>query len=111
LSDPDIIQQMQDKHPVRMKQIGPEVYTYVPEEEAEPKVGKFLGKLNNDAAPGPAGMRNTHLKMLMGAFAPRAAETAIGHLENFITDMANDKRPPWFMQAMQGAYLMAIIKP
>jgi hypothetical protein len=93
-----------------MKQIGPEIYTYVSEEEVERQVDKFLGQLSNDAAPGPAGLRNTHLKMWMGPFASKAAETAIGHLEDFITDMANDKMPPWFMQAMQGADLMAIIK-
>ena len=101
---------MQEKHPVRVKQIGPEMYTYVPEEEVALKVDTLLGKLSNDAAPGPAGLRNTHLKMWMRAFAPEAAETAIGHLEDFITDMANDKMPPWFMQAMHGADPMAIIK-
>jgi hypothetical protein len=35
--------------------------------------------------------------MWMGAFAPDATETDIGHLEDFITDMANDKMPPWCM--------------
>ena len=97
LSDPEIIQQMQNKHPVCLKQIGPEVYTYVPEEEVKLRVGKLLGKLNNDAASGPAGLRNTHLKMWMGAFTLEVAETAIEHLEKFITDMGNDKMPPWFM--------------
>ena len=86
------------------------MYTYVPEEGVALKVDTFLGKLSNDAAPGLAGLRNTHLKKWMGAFALEAAETAILHMEDFITDMANDKMPPWFMQAMQGADLIAIIK-
>ena len=54
LSYPEIILKMQDKHPVLRKQIGPEVYTYVPVEEVELKVDEFLCKLNNDAAPGTA---------------------------------------------------------
>jgi hypothetical protein len=37
--------------------------------------------------------------MWMGFFAPEAAETSIGHLEDIITDMANDKMPPWYMHA------------
>ena len=55
LRDPEIIQQMHDKHHVRLKQIGPDVYTRASsEEEVELKVDKTLGKLSNDAAPGPA---------------------------------------------------------
>jgi hypothetical protein len=46
----------------------------------------------------------------MGVFAPASANTAIQHLEDFIIDMVKDKLPPWFMQAMQGADLLAIIK-
>jgi len=51
-----------------------------------------------------------HIKMWMGAFAPASADTAIQHLEAFITDMAKDKLPPWFMHVMQGADLLAIVK-
>jgi len=36
-------------------------------------------------------------------------ETIIENLEDFITDMVNDRLPPWFMQAMQGADMMAIV--
>ena len=100
LSDHEILQQMQDTHPVRIMQIEPDIYTFLPEEEVELKVDKILGKLNNEASPRPAGLRNTHVEMWMGAFAPASAETTIQYLENFITDMANDKLPPWFMQAM-----------
>ena len=32
------------------------------------------------------------------------------HLELLISDMANDKMPPWFTQAMQGADLLALAK-
>ena len=110
LSDPELIHQMHDKHPVKVKQIKPDMYTFVLEEEVVLKVDKILGNLSNDAAHRPAGLRNTHLKMWMGAFAPALADTAIQNLEDFITDMANDMLPPWFMQAMQAADLLAIIK-
>jgi hypothetical protein len=55
-------------------------------------------------------MRKTHVKMLMGAFAPESAETAIEHLKDFITYIANDRLPPWFMHGMQEADLLEIIK-
>jgi hypothetical protein len=63
IRDLEIIHQMQDKHHVRLKQIGPDKYAFIPEEEVELKVDKILGKLSNDAAPGPAGLRNAHVKM------------------------------------------------
>ena len=74
------------------------------------KVDNILGKLNNEAAHGPAKLRNTHVMVCMGAFAPESVETAIKHLEDFIIDMANVRLPPWFMHAMQGADMLAIIK-
>ena len=101
---------MLDKHPVRLKQIGPDVFTFVPEEVVVLKVDKILGKLSNEAAHEPAGPRNIYVKMEMGVFAPGSADTAIEHLEDLISDMANDELPPWFMHAMQGADMMAIIK-
>jgi len=101
---------MADKHPVRIKQIGPDMYTFVLVEAVTLKLGKILGKLSNDAAPGPTRLRNNHVNMWMGAFAPDTTDEAIEHLEDLITDMANDKLPPWFMHAMHGTQLLAIIK-
>jgi hypothetical protein len=51
LSDPELIQQMHDKQPVRIRQIRPDIYTFVPEEEVVLKVDKILGKLSNETAP------------------------------------------------------------
>jgi hypothetical protein len=48
--------------------------------------------------------------MWMGAFAPVTVQVFVEHLEDLITNMANDRLPPWFMHAMQGADLLAIIK-
>jgi len=70
LRDPEILQHMWDKHPVRIREIGPDIYTFVPEELVVLKVEKILGKLKNDAALGPTGLRNSHVRMWMGAFAP-----------------------------------------
>jgi hypothetical protein len=101
---------MEDKHPVRVKQIGPDMYTFVPDEEVHLKVGKILGKLKYEAALGPCGLRSNHDRMRMGVFAPGTTDTSIENLEDLITKMANDKLPPWFMQVMQGAELLAIVK-
>jgi len=65
LSDPGLIQKMQDNYPVRITQIGPDLYTCVPEEEVGLKVDKILETLNNEVAPGPVGLRSTHLAMWM----------------------------------------------
>ncbi len=52
LSDPDIIQQMQDKqHHVKLRRIGPDAKTFEPEEVVALKLEKLLGRLNNDAVP------------------------------------------------------------
>ena len=32
LRSPEILRQMRDKHPVRVEEIGPDMYTFVPEE-------------------------------------------------------------------------------
>jgi hypothetical protein len=85
------------------------MYIFVPEEAVTLKAGKMLGKLGNDAALRPTGHRNNHMKMWMGAFAPNTTDEAIEHLEDLITDMANDRLPPWFMQAMQRAELLSKI--
>ena len=46
-----ILQQITDKHPVRIRQIGPDMYTFVPKEAISLKIEKIAGKLSNDAAP------------------------------------------------------------
>ena len=61
--NPEILKQMQDKHPLRVRQIGPDMYTFVSEESVVIKVEKILGKLNNEAALGPAGLQSSHIRM------------------------------------------------
>jgi hypothetical protein len=100
LQDPEILKKMEDKHMIRLKQIGPHMYTFVPEEEVQLKVGKILGKLKNEAAPRPCGLRNNHARMWMEVFAPASTDIAIENMEEIISDIANDKLPPLFMQAM-----------
>jgi hypothetical protein len=64
------------------------MYTFVPEAAVTLKVGKMLGKLSNDAVPGPSGLRNSHIEMWMRAFASDRVDEAIDHLEDLITNMA-----------------------
>ena len=101
---------MKKKHLARKEQIKEEHYRFQPEEEIELKVGNILHKLDMSAAPGPSGLRNGHLRLWTGVFAPPAAEEAIQHLEELLSDMTNDKLPGWFMQAVQSAELKALVK-
>jgi len=80
LRDPEILQQMRDKHAMRIREIGPDMHTLVPEEPVLLKVEQILGKLKNDAALGPTRLRNNIVRMWMGAFAPATTETTIEHL-------------------------------
>ena len=73
-------------------------------------VDKILSKLNGNAALGPSGMRNGHLRMWTRAFAPVSAESAVENLEKLGSDMANHKLPQWFMHVMHGAGLLVIVK-
>ncbi len=70
LTNPDIWEQMKAKHPERKQLIREEYFQYTPEEEIELKVGRILRKLDMNAAPGPTGLRNTHLRMWTEVFAP-----------------------------------------
>ncbi len=63
-----------------------------------------------NAAPGSSGLRNAHLRMWTGVFAPPSADEAVEHLEALLSDMANDKMPAWFMQEVQPAELMSLVK-
>jgi hypothetical protein len=83
--------QIEDKHPSRKRKIPQRAYAFQPEEELYLKLEKILPKLDVHAAPGPSGLRNGHLRIWSGVFAPEAAEEAVEHLELLISDMANDK--------------------
>ena len=74
------------------------------------KVDKILSKFDWNEALGPSGLRNGHLGLWTGAFAPLSTYTTVENLEKLISDMANDKLPPWFMQVLQGEDLQAIMK-
>ncbi len=102
--------QIRVKHPARKKKISENLYSFKPDEEFQLKLEKILPKLNMNAAPGSAGLRNSHLRPWVGVYAPPAADEAVEHLELLISDMANDKLPPWFMQAVQGEDLISFAK-
>ncbi len=63
LENPEIWAQMKSKHPARKENIKEEHYQYQPEEELELKVGNIFHKLDMNAAPGPSGLRNSHLRL------------------------------------------------
>jgi len=110
MDDIEIWNQIDDKHPARKRRITEQAYAFQPEEELQLKLEKILPKLDVHAAPGPSGLRNGHLRIWAGVFAPEAAEEAVEHLEHLISDMANDKMPAWFMRATQDAEVIALVK-
>ena len=76
----------------------------------EVRVEKILPKLDMNATPGPAGLRNGHIRIWAGVFAPPSAYEAIEWLEKLLTDMANDMMLAWCMHAIQAAELMVPVK-
>jgi len=50
------------------------------------------------------------MRLWTGVFAPPAADEAVQHLEELLSDMANYKLPGWFVQAVQSAELLALVK-
>ena len=95
-----IWEQLQRKRPERKHAISEAAFALRPEEEVEVGVKKVLPKLGMNAAPGPAGLRNGHIRIWAGAFAPHATDETIEWLENLLTDMVNDRLPACFMQAI-----------
>ena len=110
LDNPVIWEQLQRKHSERKQDISEAAFELRPEEEVEVRVEKVLPKLDMNAAPGPSGLRNGHITIWAGAFAPPSADEAIEWLEKLLTNMANAMMPAWFMQAIQAAELMALVK-
>ena len=91
LDNPVIWEQLQRKHPERKHDINEAAFALRPEEEVEVRVKKVLPKLDMNAAPGPAGLRNGHIRIWAGVFAPPSEDEAIKWLEKLLTDMANDR--------------------
>jgi hypothetical protein len=94
LNNPEILKQMPDEHPEIIRQIAPNIFNFVPEDEKQPKSREILRKLSNKATTGPTGLRNIHIKMWMGAFESKSVDNAIEHMDDLITDMANSILPP-----------------
>ena len=74
----EIWMQIEDKHPSKKREIPKGAYSFQPEEELHLKLAKILPKLDIHAAPGPSGLKNGHLRIWAGVFAPEAAEEADG---------------------------------
>jgi len=53
VNNPAVVHQLRDKHPAQTVEITSDIYDYQPEETLKLKLGKVLGKLDRNAAPGP----------------------------------------------------------
>jgi len=62
--------QIEDKHPSRKRGIPQREYSFQSEKELHLKLEKIMPKLDVHAAPDPSGLRNGHLRIWMGVFAP-----------------------------------------
>ena len=109
-ADPAVKQQMVDKHPTRQRQIGEDIYSYQTTEEVQVDISGIIAKLDPNAACGPSGLRNTHMRALQGIFAPSSAARALELMNGLATDMVNDRLDPWFMRALQASNLVALVK-
>jgi hypothetical protein len=110
LTDVGIWEQINVKPPDMKRKIPEAEWAYKPEEELQLKVDKILPKLDINAESGSRGLRNAHLRIWTGVFAPESSDEAVEHLEVMLSDMANDTMPPWFMQETQAANVIAIVK-
>ena len=110
MGSPEIIAQMQAKHPARQREISRDIYEFFADEEVQISVEKIQPKLDLNAALGSSGFWNGYLRLWTGVFAPTFTEEATEHLETLITNMTNDRTPGWFMQAMPTTDLIAIVK-
>ena len=68
--DPQVWNQISAKHPARKRRIPEAVYAFRSEEEIQLKVDKILPRLDVYATPRPSGLRNSHLRIWTGVFAP-----------------------------------------
>ena len=110
MTNQDIWNLLNVKHPERKPEVSKDSYGFKPEEEFHLKGDNILPKLDMNSALGPSRLRNSHLIIWMGVYAPPAADEAVEHLELLILDMANDEIPPWFIHAMEGTALKALAK-
>ena len=68
--DQHVWNQIAAKHLDRKRRIPEGACQYWSDEEIHLKVDKILPKLGVYAAPGPSGLRNSHLRIWTGVFAP-----------------------------------------
>ena len=50
------------------------------------KVDKILPKLDVNAAPSPGRLRNAHLRLWTGVYAPESADEAVEHMGMMLSD-------------------------
>ena len=110
MTQPVIWNQLKAKHPEKKRKIPADSYTFKPEEEFQLKLDKILPKLDMSAAPGPAGLRKSHLRLWTGVYAPPSTDEVAELLELLVSNMANDNTPPWFMQTVHAADFVALAK-
>ena len=108
---PDVISQLQAKHPDRARPIPDAAYGV----EVEPAlltldVTDVLLKLPRKSAPGPSGMRYEYLSCLVGEYAGDDARAAVEAISEVGSLWAQDKLPGWFNRVFASGRLVAANK-
>ena len=99
------------KHPARTTSLPDEVFRPVaPAERVGLDLVDRLRGLRAGVAPGPSGMRNEYMKVLVGDYAPAAAADALRGLHRLGEAYVNDELPLWFYKLATGARLIALNK-
>eukprot|EP00973_Karenia_brevis_P089332 12386823-Karenia_brevis.AAC.1 len=111
LGDERILTQLRSKHPARKEPIDEVDLASPPRPRICVSVRSAVPRLDEAAAPGISGFRNSYLKALAYDFAdPRALET-MDLLDEFAVSYANAELPEWFYLEFSMIRLVAPIKP
>eukprot|EP00973_Karenia_brevis_P058264 8111415-Karenia_brevis.AAC.1 len=111
LSDERVVAQLRAKHPTRKEQLGELEEGAPPPPRLQVSVSIALADLDEMAAPGISGFRNSYLKRLNGSFADQRASEAVELLDKFAEAYVNVDLPAWFYIVFSSVRLVAPVKP
>jgi hypothetical protein len=108
ITDPNVVAQLEAKHPLRKKPMPPEVRPG-PRIEIEVRCKGVYRKLSKMSGTGPDGKRNEHLIVLDREFRDPTAARAIGFHEDLAKEFVNGLLPPWFYWVHSASSIVSAI--
>ena len=104
---PEILREMQKKHPQASPPSVPLEQVPSPAILSEPAVLKGVRSFPNDSAPGPSGLRPSHLQEAIRCPSPDWAAQALNTLTCLVNLLAAGRAPPPVLLHLCGASLLA----